>query len=78
MPTLNVCPKCRNICAKCHSSANPSTSHPLWVCSDCYRKKNSKCGACGGNKSGPGTIGPGKVCKNCYKMNCCAFCGNRV
>lgn len=78
MPTLNVCPRCRNICAKCHSTFNPARAHSLWVCTDCWRKKNNKCGACGGNKNGPGTIGTGKVCDKCYKMNKCAFCGERV
>ncbi len=78
MPTLNVCPRCRDTCPKCHSKANPANSHPIWVCTDCYRKYNSKCPVCGGNKNGPGTIGGGKVCKNCYKMNKCTFCGQRV
>ena len=76
MPTLNVCPKCRTICPKCHSSTN--TSHSIWVCMDCYHKIGAKCCVCGGNKNGPGTIGPGKVCNKCYKMNLCIFCGKRV
>ena len=36
------------------------------------------CCVCGGNKNGPGSIGAGKVCRNCYKMNKCVFCGAKV
>jgi len=78
MPTLSVCPKCRDTCPKCHSHANPSNSHPIWVCMDCNRKYNSKCCVCGGGKSGSGSVGAGKVCNDCYKMNRCTFCGTKI
>ena len=76
MPTLSVCPKCRNICPKCHTTCN--TEHPIWVCFDCKKKKGSKCCVCGGNKNGPGNIGAGRVCNKCHKTNTCVFCGNRL
>lgn len=82
MPTLNACPYCRNTCAKCHgSTSSHDSAHPVWVCSDCYRKYERKCCVCGGKKSGPGSVGstgPGKVCKKCYKTNTCTFCGVRL
>ena len=75
MPTLSVCPKCRDTCPKCHSHANPSNSHSIWVCMDCNRKYSGKCCVCGGSKPGGGA---GKVCNDCYKMNRCTFCGTKI
>lgn len=76
MSTLNACGDCRDTCAKCHSPANPSTSHGIWTCSDCKRKIGAKCPVCNGSKRG--TVGAGKVCKKCYKMNRCTFCGDKI
>lgn len=78
MSAVTVCPKCRDTCAKCHSFANPSNSHGLWACNDCKKEFKSKCCVCGGSKNGPGSSGTGKICKKCYKINTCPFCGDKI
>ena len=78
MSTLSVCPNCRDTCPKCHSKANPTNSHPIWVCSGCKKDIGTKCCVCEGPKSGSGNVGAGKVCKDCYKMNRCTFCGTKI
>ena len=71
MPSsATVCGNCRNKCAKCHSSTN--SSHPVNVCNDCNKKIGTKCPCCGQTKKG--TIGAGKICDSCYKMNSCFKC----
>ena len=69
MSTLSVCPNCRDTCPKCHSKANSANSHGII---------GSICCVCDGPKSGSGNIGAGKVCKDCYKMNRCTFCGTKI
>ena len=79
--SLSVCPRCRDICAKCHTQAKPETSHGIWACHDCAKEIGTKCCICNGAKKGPGTLGAtgaGKVCKSCYKMNKCTFCGTKI
>lgn len=76
MPTLSVCPRCRETCPKCHT--HNKSGHPVWSCLDCQRKFGSKCSACGGTKNGPGSVGAGNVCNKCYKMNTCTFCGKKL
>ena len=78
MPTLTVCPRCRDTCPKCHTNVNPAQAHGIWACFECNKRIGSKCCVCGGNKNGPGSIGAGKVCRNCYKMNKCVFCGAKI
>ena len=75
--TLNVCSSCRDTCPKCHSTVKSSQSHPIWACNQCRKSFGAKCCVCGKPKSsaGGGAIGSGSVCKSCYKMNTCTFCG---
>ena len=74
--TLDVCGPCRDTCPKCKSRVKPTASHGVWACNECKRNFKSKCCVCGKSKtSGPSSIGPGKSCNSCYKMNTCLFCG---
>lgn len=79
MSTISVCPDCRTTCAKCHNSTK--ASHPVWVCKVCKHEYENKCCVCGGKKNRPGSrgsIGAGKVCDRCYKINTCTFCGTKI
>ena len=80
MPTLEVCPKCRKVCAKCHGDVHNGGS--LKVCKDCKDQWAGKCCVCGGPRKGPGVtgaVGPGSVCNNCFKSATkCIFCGAKA
>ncbi len=80
MPILDVCPRCRKICAVCHTEAhNP---HGLLVCADCKKQYQGKCYVCGGPRKGPGTagaVGPGSICPKCFKSAFkCYICGTKM
>ena len=68
-------PNCRDTCPKYHSKADP---HPIWICSSCKKDIGTKCCVCDGPKSGSGSVGAGKVCNDCYKMNRCTFWGAKI
>ena len=79
MPTLDVCPKCRKVCAKCHGDVH--NGHALIVCRDCKDEYAGKCYVCRGKRKGPGTdgaVGPGSVCNKCFKSPFkCIICGGK-
>ena len=80
MPTVTVCPYCRKKCLKCHRDVG-NKGHTPFACNDCFKQLGTKCGVCGGNKSGPGTagaVGTGSVCDKCFKVGACFSCGNRI
>ena len=60
--------------ATCGSKTN--ASHPIWVCMRCTNKNPGQCCACGGKKRG--TVGAGKVCNSCFKLNTCTLCGAKI
>ena len=71
--TLSVCGSCRDTCPKCQSTVKSSQAHPIWSCNQCKKSFGSKCCVCGEPKSGG--VGSGSVCKSCFKVNTCTFCG---